>query len=68
MTKAFETIIDNAISGRDKSIDRPTAVAAALELIALRMTSATQHQYQLGNEMDKLSKYADQIQEALKAK
>lgn len=64
MANAIESIINNAINGRGASVDRPTAVAAALELIAARMASAT-HSAQLESEMENLSKYADQIQQAL---
>ncbi|WP_230385400.1 hypothetical protein [Pseudomonas monteilii] len=64
MASAFETIVNNSINGRDQRVNRPTAVAAALELIAARMASAT-NPAQLENEMENLAKYADQIQEAL---
>ncbi|MBF8746886.1 hypothetical protein IRZ74_14750 [Pseudomonas monteilii] len=57
-------MVNNSINGRDQRVNRPTAVAAALELIAARMASAT-NPAQLENEMENLAKYADQIQEAL---
>jgi hypothetical protein len=45
---------------------RAVAVGAALELISNRvLSSASVH---LSEELDNLSKYADQIQESLKAK
>ena len=44
---------------------RAFAVAAAAELIAARV-GVEGHVNQLANEMDRLSKYADLIQEALK--
>lgn len=46
---------------------RAFAVAAAAELIAA-MVGTEGHVSQLSNEMDRLSKYADLIQEALKVK
>ncbi|MBI6895714.1 hypothetical protein JET64_02720 [Pseudomonas putida] len=64
----METLIENAISGRSPEVNRATAVAAALELIAARITSPTLKQAQLEDEMDNLSKYADQIQQALNQK
>jgi hypothetical protein len=65
MTSAIESIVNNAISGRTSGVNRPTAVAAALELIAARVSSPTVKQSQLADEMDNLSRYADQIQKAL---
>ncbi|QDC04706.1 hypothetical protein FH041_07095 [Pseudomonas sp. SWI7] len=47
---------------------RAVAVAAALEVIAARVTTTTTHGTHLDREMNNLSKYADQIQEALKVK
>lgn len=55
---------DSASPAKKRSI----AVAAALELIAARVTSAPANGTQLDVEIGNLSKYADQIQEALKAK
>lgn len=51
----------NASPARKRSI----AVAAALDLIAARMTSAPDNGTYLDNEMGRLSAYADQIQAAL---
>lgn len=67
MASTFESIISNAINGSN-DVYRATAVAAALELVAARITSPTLKQAQLSEEMDNLSKYADQIQQALKQK
>lgn len=65
MANAFETIINNAISGREQHVNRPTAVAAALELIAAKVSNSPSDTLQLQREMGNLSQYADQIQEAL---
>lgn len=65
MASAIESIVSNATHGHGSKVDRPTAVAAALELIAARVASPTVKQAQLADEMDNLSKYADQIQKAL---
>lgn len=46
---------------------RAYAVAAAAELISA-MVGSEGHVSQLSNEMDRLSKYADLIQDALKVK
>lgn len=55
-----------AARGTTAESARAYAVAIALELIAARVSSpASVH---LSQELDNLSKYADQIQEALKAK
>lgn len=67
MATTYETIINNAISG-GADVYRATAVAAALEMIAARIASPTVKQAQLADEMDNLSKYADQIQQALNQK
>jgi hypothetical protein len=64
MANAIESIVNNAINGRSGNVDRPTAVAAALELIAARVANAS-NAGQLESEMNNLSKYADQIQQAL---
>lgn len=55
---------EGATPARKRSI----AVAAALELIAARVTSAPANGTQLDQEISRLSTYADQIQEALKVK
>ncbi|KRW62348.1 hypothetical protein [Pseudomonas sp. TTU2014-080ASC] len=54
----------NASAERKRSI----AVAAALELIAARVASSPVNGTQLDEELNRLSKYADQIQEALVVK
>ncbi|MGY3172418.1 fructosamine-3-kinase [Pseudomonas sp. TE12234] len=51
----------------DSKAKRAYAVAAALELIAVRVLN-NQSSDVLGDELAKLSTYADQIQEALKVK
>lgn len=68
MANAIETIVSNAINGRGGNVDRPTAVAAALELIAAKVSNAPSNGGILSQEMDNLSKYADQIQAALAKK
>ncbi len=52
--------------GVNPEIARAHAVASALELIAARVSSS--ESFHLEQELDNLSKYADQIQEALKVK
>ncbi len=68
MSSAFEALINNVINRRGEALERPTAVAAALELIAAKVANAPGNHGQLENEMENLSKYADQIQAALKQK
>ncbi len=68
MASSIETIITNQINGRGSKTDRPTAVAAALELIVAKVSNSPDHHGQLEQEMNNLSTYADQIQEALKVK
>lgn len=64
--KAISVIGNLAYSKIQPITQRSIAVGAALELILGRVSSsATVH---LSQEMDNLSKYADQIQEALKLK
>ncbi|WP_085598735.1 hypothetical protein [Pseudomonas sp. B10(2017)] len=65
MANAIESIVSNAVGMRSSSVDRPTAVAAALELIAAKVANSPSDASQLEREMDNLSKYADQIQAAL---
>ncbi len=55
---------DNASPARKRSI----AVAAALEVIAARITSAPSNGTFLDQEIGRLSSYADQIQAALEVK
>lgn len=55
---------EHASAARKRSI----AVAAALELIAARVTSAPANGTHLNAELNNLSTYADQIQSALEAK
>jgi hypothetical protein len=62
-----ETLNNSALSARPEAGTAPGskrahAVAAAMELIAARVSAGDVH---LENEMQNLSKYADQIQEAL---
>ncbi|MFP5422370.1 MAG: hypothetical protein ACLGID_13005 [Gammaproteobacteria bacterium] len=52
---------ENASPARKRSI----AVAAALDLISVRIGATSPNGNNLGAEMDKLSHYADQIQAAL---
>ena len=68
MATSIEAIVNNAINGRSSSVNRPTAVAAALELIAAKVANSQNNTIQLESEMDNLSKYADQIQAALNQK
>lgn len=65
MANAIESIVNNAINGRGGNVDRPTAVAAALELIAAKVANSPSSNSQLEVEMGRLSTYADQIQAAL---
>lgn len=51
---------------RQDSIKRAYAVAAALEVIALKASQSGAHMTHLDKEFDRLSIYADQIQAALK--
>ena len=66
MASATETLVGNAINGRGTAVNRATAVAAALELIAAKVSNSSTNNAQLANELENLSKYADQIQAALK--
>lgn len=66
MASTFETIVNNRINGRGPSVDRPTAVAAALELICATVANSPGNHGQLEQEMENLAKYADQIEKALK--
>ena len=55
------------LQSSDPKAKRAYAVSAALELIAVRVLN-NQSSDVLGDELSKLSTYADQIQDALKAK
>lgn len=68
MSGAIESIVNNAINGRTADIKRATAVAAALEIIAAKVSNSPGHHGQVEQEFESLSKYADQIEAALKAK
>lgn len=52
--------------GHSKEDQRAYAVAAALEVIAIKAGQSGQHLTQLEKEFERLSGYADQIQAALK--
>lgn len=67
MSKIGENVLAASADASDAEILRKYAVAAALEVIAAR-APAMSASGQLEHEMGKLSKYADLIQEALKAK
>lgn len=70
MTSAADKITDlgsNRYSSLPEEQKRCIAVAAALGLITASVSGADDRAL-LTVEMDKLSKYADQIQEALKVK
>jgi len=66
MAASFETIVNNEIHGRNTSVKRAAAVAAALEIIAAKVANSPGHHGQVEQEMDNLSKYADQIEAAVK--
>ena len=68
MPKPIDMLVDNAISGRGAEVKRATAVAAALELIFAKVGNAPANNGQLAGELLNLSKYADQIEAALKEK
>lgn len=67
MSDIGKYVVSAAPEGAAEDINRKYAVAAALEVIAARAPAMTSTG-QLEHEMTRLSKYADQIQEALKAK
>ncbi|OSN39549.1 hypothetical protein [Pseudomonas syringae] len=56
------------VHGHDVEDQRAYAVAAALEVIAVKAGQSGAHMTHLEKEMGRLSVYADQIQEALKTK
>ncbi|MEH6483040.1 MULTISPECIES: hypothetical protein [Pseudomonas] len=66
MSEISKNVIAASFEANDNEIHRKHAVAAALEVIAARAPAMTSTG-QLEHEMSKLSKYADQIQAALKA-
>lgn len=53
--------------GHDAADQRAYAVAAALEVIAVKAGQSGAHMTHLDKEMGRLSEYADQIQAALKS-
>ncbi|MGE8436807.1 MAG: hypothetical protein ACN6P2_09745 [Pseudomonas palmensis] len=67
MSDAISKVFDQNSATREDA-KRAAAVAAAIELIAARVASPTVKQSQLADEMDNLSRYADQIQQALNKK
>lgn len=66
--KALAETGSNAYSELRPAVQRAVAVAAALEVIAARVTTSPTNGTYLENEMARLGTYADQIQEALKVK
>ena len=56
------------VYGHDAADQRAYAVAAALEVIAVKAGQSGAHVTRLDTEMGRLSSYADKIQEALKVK
>ncbi|OPB16892.1 hypothetical protein BFW91_02055 [Pseudomonas fluorescens] len=56
------------VYGHDAADQRAYAVAAALEVIAVKAGQSGAHVTHLDTEMGRLSSYADKIQEALKLK
>ncbi|MGY2190511.1 MULTISPECIES: hypothetical protein [Pseudomonas] len=67
MSEIAKNVLAASPDKTSEEILRKYAVAAALEVIAARAPAMTSTG-QLEHEMSRLSKYADQIQEALKAK
>ncbi|AMT89825.1 hypothetical protein JJD61_07200 [Pseudomonas carnis] len=65
MAGAIDSIVNNAIGGRSAEVKRATAVAAALEVIISKCANSPGHHGQVEQEMENLSKYADQIEAAL---
>lgn len=63
--KAIAVVGTNAYSRLQPETQRSIAVAAALELILARVTSAPANGTHLDVELGKLSQYADQIQAAV---
>ncbi|KRP59074.1 hypothetical protein [Pseudomonas trivialis] len=68
MSGSIETIVNNAIHGRTAEVKRATAVAAALEIIAAKVSNSPGHHGQVEQEFESLSKYADLIEAAIKPK
>ena len=56
------------VYGHDAADQRAYAVAAALEVIAVKAGQSGAHVTHLDTEMGRLSRYADKIQESLKVK
>ncbi|MGU9827736.1 hypothetical protein [Pseudomonas sp. LF242] len=66
MSEISKNVVNASPDKTSEEVLRKYAVAAALEVIAARAPAMTSSG-QLEHEMSRLSKYADQIQEALKA-
>lgn len=66
--KSISTATAHAYHELSPKNQRAIAVAAALDLIAVRIGATSPNGNHLGPEMDKLSSYADQIQKALEVK
>jgi len=58
----------SSVHGHTDEDKRAYAVAAALEVIGLKASQSGTHLTLLEKEFERLSSYADQIQEALKVK
>ncbi|WP_214510546.1 hypothetical protein [Pseudomonas brassicacearum] len=63
MSEVSKLVLASGKKNTSEDVYRLHAVAAALEVIAARATSSTP--IDLGSEFSSLSRYADQIQEAL---
>jgi len=61
----IESLVNNVIHGRSSEVKRASAVAAALEAIIAKVGQSPSNHGQLEQEMANLSRYADQIEEAL---
>ncbi|AXJ04883.1 hypothetical protein CFN16_12375 [Pseudomonas fluorescens] len=68
MTQAFTDIANYHQRVKDKDDKRALAVGAALTIIHAKATNTPASSTLIADEMDKLSKYADQIEAALKSK
>lgn len=65
-TKALTTLSEGTYHNLPPVAQRAFAVSAALELIAEKVSNSPNNNGQLDWEMDRLSKYTDLIQAALK--
>ncbi len=61
----IESLVNSVIHGRSSEVKRASAVAAALEAIIAKVSQSPSNHGQLEQEMANLSRYADQIEEAL---